>query len=270
MQSTKKAIKSLIDKEQKRVLLLTINHNDELVVNGDNLSCDSLRTSDALKQALKTVLKEEPEEEDASYNFDNRLVFKEDAKADFPKLFAKIGGKRWKGGDIAKTLSEYLKILGFGRNAPKAYGKDEDKPSWWPKKPKWKDFRCPSKSTKEECTKLITRLLKSYNIDPDIYYVDYPSEEDDSSSDSSSSEESFVDHNNSNIDYEEEDEANDLEEGRVGDRQEVDEERDEEDVVDVRGERVANLLDEYSEHVDGTQDRRRKKKKSAKRKKSQD
>ena len=61
-----------------------------------------------------------------------------------------------------------------------------------------------------------------------------------------------------------------MEEGRVGDRQEVDEERHEEDVVDVRGERVANLLDEYSEHVDGTQDRRRKKKKSAKRKKSQD
>ena len=220
--------------------MLTINHNDELVVNGDNLSCDSLETSDALKQAIKTVLKEEPEEEDASYNFENRLVFK-----DFPKLFAKIGGKRWKGGDIAKTLSEYLKILGFSRNAPKAYGKDEDKPSWWPKKPTWKDFRCPSKSSKEECTKLITRLLKSYNIDPDIYYVDYPNEEDDSSSDSSSSEES-VDHNNSNI------------------------ERDDEDVVDVRGERVANLLDEYSEHVDGTQDRRRKKKKSAKRKKSQD
>ena len=225
--------------------MLTINHNDELVVNGDNLSCDSLGTSDALKQVLKTVLKEEPDEEDASYNFDNRLVFKEDAKADFPKLFAKIGGKRWKGGDIAKTLSEYLKILGFGRNAPKAYGKDEDKPSWWPKKPTWKDFRCPSKSSKEECTKLITRLLKSYTIDPYIYYVDYPNEEDDSSSDSSSSEES-VDHNNSNI------------------------ERDDEDVVDVRGERVANLLDEYSEHVDGTQDRRRKKKKSAKRKKSQD
>ena len=61
-----------------------------------------------------------------------------------------------------------------------------------------------------------------------------------------------------------------MEEGRVGDRQEVDEERDEEDVVDVRGERVANFLNEYSEHVDGTQDRRRKKKKSAKRKKSQD
>ena len=78
MQSTKKAIKSLIDKEQKRVLLLTINHNDDLVVNGDNLTCDSLENSDVLKQALRTVLKEEPDEEDASYNFDNRLVFSEE------------------------------------------------------------------------------------------------------------------------------------------------------------------------------------------------
>ena len=56
-------------------------------------------------------------------------------KSDFPKLFAKTGGKRWKGGEIAKTLSEYLKILGFGRNAAKAYGRTEDNPSWWPKKP---------------------------------------------------------------------------------------------------------------------------------------
>jgi hypothetical protein len=79
----------------------------------------------------------------------------------FFNMIFEIGGRGWKGGDIAKTLSEYLKILGFGRNAPKAYGKAEDKPSWWPKKPEWKDFRFPSKSTKEECTRLITGLLRS-------------------------------------------------------------------------------------------------------------
>ena len=266
MQSTKKAIKSLIDKEQKRVLLLTLNHDGELVVNGDNLSCDSLENSDVLRQALKTVLKEEPEEDDASYNFDDRLVFKEDTKADFPKLFAKIGGKRWKGGDIAKSLSAYLRILGFGLNSPKAYGREEDKPSWWPKNPKWRNFRCPSKSTKEECTKLIKRLLQSHSIDPDIYYVDYPNEE----HDSSSSEEEFVDLNNGNIDYEEEDEDNDLEGGRVEDDQEVDEERDDEDVVvDARERRIADLSNEYSENVDDRQDKRKKKKKSSKRKKSQ-
>lgn len=118
MQSTKRAIKSLIDKEQKRVVLLTLNHDDELVVNGDNVSCAKLEDSDVLRQALKTVLKDEPEEDDASYNFDDRLFFKEDPKAEFPKLFAKIGGKRWKGGEIAKSLSAYLKILGFGLNAP--------------------------------------------------------------------------------------------------------------------------------------------------------
>ena len=52
------------------------------------------RDVDVLRQAMKTVLKDEPEEDDASYNFDNRLVFQEDPKAEFPKLFAKIGGKR--------------------------------------------------------------------------------------------------------------------------------------------------------------------------------
>ena len=94
MQSTKKAIKSLIEKEQKRVLLLILNHDDKLVVYGDNISCANLEDSDVLRQAMKTVLKDEPEEDDASYNFDNRLVFQEDPKAEFPKLFAKIGGKR--------------------------------------------------------------------------------------------------------------------------------------------------------------------------------
>ena len=44
-------------------------------------------------------------------------------------MFAKIGGKRGKGGEIPKTLSGYMKIIGFGLNAPKANGKDEDKPS---------------------------------------------------------------------------------------------------------------------------------------------
>ena len=50
-------------------------------------------------------------------------------KAEFPKLFAKIGGKRGKGREIPTTLSGYMKIIGFGLNAPKANGKDEDKPS---------------------------------------------------------------------------------------------------------------------------------------------
>ena len=38
MQSAKKAVKSMIDREQKRVLLLTINHDGDLIVSGDNVS----------------------------------------------------------------------------------------------------------------------------------------------------------------------------------------------------------------------------------------
>ena len=90
-------------KEQKRVLLLTLNHDDELVLNGDNISFANLEDSDVLRQAMKTALKDEPEEDDASYNFDDRLVF----QADFPKLFAKIGGKRWKGGEIRPCLGTW-------------------------------------------------------------------------------------------------------------------------------------------------------------------
>ena len=154
------------------------------------------------------------------------------------------------GWEITKTWSEYLRILRFGRNAAKAYGRTEDKPSWWPKKPKWINFRCPSKSSKEECTKLIRRLLQGHSIDPETYYVDYPNEEDESS-DSSSSEES-VDQNNGKIDYEDDDEDNVLEDCQ-GEDEERDFVDDEERDVDVRGARVAALIDEYSEHIDGTQ-----------------
>ena len=74
-----------------------------------------------------------------------------------------------------------MKVIGFGLNAPKAYGKDVDKPSWWPKKPKWKNFRCPSKLFKEECR----RLLERHGIDADKYYINFPEEEEqDTSSDS--------------------------------------------------------------------------------------
>ena len=82
-----------------------------------------------------------------------------------------------------------MKILGFGINAPKTYGKPEDKPDWWPKKPKWSKFRNPSKSSKEECTKLIRRLLEGHGIDADSYYINYPKEEDESESSSESSDE---------------------------------------------------------------------------------
>ena len=75
-------------------------------------------------------------------------------------MFAKLGGRKWKGGEIPKTLSKYFALLDFGCNAPKTYGKAEDKPVWWPKNPKWKNFRNPSKASKEECTLLITLFLE--------------------------------------------------------------------------------------------------------------
>ena len=188
MQSAKKAVKLMIDREQKRVLLITINHDGDLIVSGDNVSCDHLEKSDFLRDRFKTLLSEKPDEEDDSYNFDDRLFFKEDPKSEFPKLFAKIDGKKWKGNDIPKALSAYMKVLGFGLNSPRSYGKEEDKPEWWPKRPKWKNFRNPSKASKDECTKLIKKLLEYHGIEAEKYYVNYPCEEQEDSSESSESD----------------------------------------------------------------------------------
>ena len=251
MQSIKKAISSLIEQEQKRVLLLTLNHDDELVVNGDNVSFAQLEESDVLRQALKTVLKDEPEEDDASYHFDDRLVFREDQKTEFPKLFAKIGGKRWRRADISKALSGYMKILGFGLNAPKAYGREADKPEWWPKKPKWKNFRCPSKSSKDECTKLIRRLLQSNGLEADNYYVNFPDEEEQETSSDSSSEED-ADENNGNNVYQEGEGGEELLHVQEPDElsQEVEEEEEEYDggILDEDRNLQDRITEEYSQH----------------------
>ena len=76
MQSAKKAVKSMINREQKRGLLLTINHDGELIMSGDNVSCDNLKKSHILKERFKTFLSEKSDEEDDFYNFDENRVFK--------------------------------------------------------------------------------------------------------------------------------------------------------------------------------------------------
>ena len=88
--------------------------------------------------------------------------------------------------NVAKTLSTFMTLLGFGLNSRLACGNKEDKPAWWPRRPKWKYFRGPSRASKEESTNLIRLLLEHYNVDPDIHYVGYLEEEDDSSSEESS------------------------------------------------------------------------------------
>ena len=79
-------------------------------------------------------------------------------------------------------------LLCFGSNAEKTYGKEEDKPAWWPKKTKWKTFKSPSKASKEENTRIIRCLLEYHGIDPNIHYINYPEEEGEETSDSSESE----------------------------------------------------------------------------------
>ena len=124
--------------------MVTLSYDDELVLKGDNVSLGYVENNDMAKEVLKAVLQNEEEEDDTSYNFGRHLVFDESKNLDFQKMFAKLGGRKWKGGEIPKTLSKYFALLDFGLNAPKTYGKAEDKPAWWPKKPKCKKFGNPS------------------------------------------------------------------------------------------------------------------------------
>ena len=57
MQAVKKAVKSVIEREQRRVLVVTLSHDDGLVLKGDNVSIGYVENNDSAKEALKAVLK---------------------------------------------------------------------------------------------------------------------------------------------------------------------------------------------------------------------
>ena len=188
MLAVKKAVKGIVDREQKRILIVSLTHDEQLMVKGDNLSVANVDANEGLKEVFKMALKETPEnaEDETSYNFGKILTFSETDDLDFPKMSTKLGGKNWKAAEAATTLSRYFAILGFGLNSSKTYGLKEDKPVWWPRRPKWKKFRSPSKVSKEECTMLIRLLLEHYGIDVNVDYIGYPEgEHEESSSDSS-------------------------------------------------------------------------------------
>ena len=103
MEAVKKALRNVIDREQKRSLLVTLSHDQELIIKGDNVSVSNLEENETMKNALKTILTEMTEEDETSYNFGGQLTFAETDILDFPKLFAKIGGKKWKGGEISAS-----------------------------------------------------------------------------------------------------------------------------------------------------------------------
>jgi thioredoxin reductase len=121
MQAVKKALNNVIDREQKRTILVTLSHDEELVIKGDNMSVSNLEQHETVKIAFKTILTEVAEEDETSYSFGGQLTFSETDTLDFPKMFAKMGGKKWNGGEIAKILAKYLSLLGFGLNASKTY-----------------------------------------------------------------------------------------------------------------------------------------------------
>ena len=110
MQAVKKSVKSVVEREQRRILVVSLSHDDELVLKGDNVSLGYVENSDMAKEVLKAALKNEEEEDDTSYNFGRHLVYEESRNLDFPKMFAKIGGRKWKGGEIAKTVKLFCSV----------------------------------------------------------------------------------------------------------------------------------------------------------------
>ena len=86
MEAVKKALRNVIDREQKRSLLVTLSHDQELIIKGDNVSVSNLEENETMKNALKTILTEMTEEDETSYNFGGQLTFAETDILDFPKL----------------------------------------------------------------------------------------------------------------------------------------------------------------------------------------
>ena len=150
MIAVKKAVKNVVNKEQKRILVISLAHDDELVVKGDNATVGNLDRNEHLKEGLKQILNDMPVEDDASYNFGGSvLTYTESQNLEFPKMYARLGGRNWKGGEIAKIFSRYFELLDFGQNATKTYGKAKDKPVWWPRRPKWKHSKVHPKLAKK-------------------------------------------------------------------------------------------------------------------------
>ena len=66
MQAVKKAVKSVVEKEYKRILVITLAHDDQLVVKGDNMSYLNLEEDVNLTTALKRILTDRREEEETT------------------------------------------------------------------------------------------------------------------------------------------------------------------------------------------------------------
>ena len=82
------AVQGIVDREQKRILVVSLTHDEELMVKGDNMSV----ANDPLKEVFKEALKVIPEdaEDETSYNLEKTLTFSETKNFDFPNMSPKL------------------------------------------------------------------------------------------------------------------------------------------------------------------------------------
>ena len=49
LEAVKKALRNMIDREQKRSLLVSLSHDQELVIKGDNVSVSNLEKNETVR-----------------------------------------------------------------------------------------------------------------------------------------------------------------------------------------------------------------------------
>ena len=87
-------MQSVVEKHQKRILVLSVDHDGELVYKGDNISFANLAEDANAQNTTKRILSEVLSESETSYNFINgELAYAETTNLELPKMLAKIGGR---------------------------------------------------------------------------------------------------------------------------------------------------------------------------------
>ena len=83
--------------------MVTVGEDGKLQIKGDHISFLNLEEDEDTQEALKRMLTTIPEESDTIYNFGGQLTYAETSDLEFPKMFAKIDTKNWKGANVAKS-----------------------------------------------------------------------------------------------------------------------------------------------------------------------
>ena len=90
----------------------------------------------------------------------------------FPPFPKKFNGKGWTTKVGQRVLQTYMKILGFGKYGEKTYGRQSDKPSFWPDEISWIDFKYPSYARIRDINLILENFCAEFHIDINTHHDD--------------------------------------------------------------------------------------------------